>query len=84
MPPLPPPRLRLAPLLERSPVLPRLKIDQKPILFFDRFSMPFWLHFGSDLGAFWDPLWRQNRPKFRPRCLSKPYLLQKRDFHETL
>ena len=61
-----------------------LKIDQKPILFFDRFSIPFWLHLGSDLGAFWDPFWHPNRPKFRPRCLFKLYLLQKRDFHETL
>ena len=56
------------------------KSDQKPISFFDRFLMPFWLHFGSDFGAFWDPFWYQNRPKFRPRCRFKPYLLQKRDF----
>ena len=63
---------------------PRLKSDQKPILFFDRFSIPFWLHFGSELGAVWGPVWRQNRPKIHPRCTSKPYLLQKHDFHGTL
>ena len=28
--------------------------------------------------------WRQNRPKFHPRCLSKHDLLEKRDFHENL
>ena len=36
------------------------------------------------MGAFWDPFWRQNRPKICPRCTSKPYLLQKHEFHGTL
>ena len=70
--------------MERSPGGGRLKSVQKPILFFDRFSIPFWLHLGSDLGAFWDPFWRQNRPKICPRCTSKPYLLQKHNVHGTL
>ena len=82
--PLPPPRLRPGQVLAAVPGDLGLKGDPKPISFFDRFSMPFWLHFGSDLGAFWGPFWRQNRPKFRPRCPFKPYLLQKRDFHETI
>ena len=35
--PLVPPRLRLRLLMERSPVLSRLKSDPKPILLLDRF-----------------------------------------------
>ena len=75
-PPYPPPRLRPGRLLERSPVLPRLKNDLKAILFFDRFSIPFWNDLGSDLGAMLDHGWHSNRPKFRPKCLSKPYFFK--------
>ena len=81
--PLAPPRLRPGYLLERCPNGPRVKSDLKPILFFHRFPMPFWINFGSDLEVFLEPFWRQNRPKFHPRCISKPYLLQKRVFHEN-
>ena len=31
-----------------------------------------------------DPFGRQKSSKFRPRCLSKPHLLQKHDFHENI
>ena len=81
---LAPPRLRATHFLERFPDLIRLKSDPKPILFFDRFLMPSWIHFGCVLGPILDPFWRQNRPKFRPRCPSKPNLLQKHDFHENI
>ena len=54
--PLPTPRLRPVLLLERGDCGPRLKIDQKPISFVDRFLIPSWLHLGSDLGAFGDAL----------------------------
>ena len=70
--------------MERPPEVIGFKSDQKPILFFDDVSIPFWLHFWTDLGAFGELFWQQNRPKLRPRCISKPDLLQKRDVHENI
>ena len=59
-------------------------IFQIPDIFLNYSLIPSWLHFWIDLGAFGEPFWGQNRRKFRPTCLSKPYLLQKRDAHENL
>ena len=40
--------------------------------------------FGVQFGNLLKPFWRQNRPKFRPRCPSKPYHLHKHDVHDTI
>ena len=72
MPPLTP---SAAPARFPDGAVGRLKSDPKPVLFLDRFQMPFWVYLGSDLGAMLDPFWQQNRPKFAIRCPSKRYLL---------
>ena len=60
------------------------KFDLKFDSNYHRFWIPGLIFFDLDLDAFLDPFCHPNRPKFRPRCLFKLYLLQKRDFHENL
>ena len=81
-PPLPPPRLRLASLLERRPGIVGLKSDQKPILFLNHFAIPFWTDFLSHLGAFLDPFWHQKSPKFHQNVISNLICVKNVNAHE--
>ena len=71
MPPPTPPRLRLARFLAVVLGDLGLKGAQKSILCFVHISIPFWLHFGLDLGTFWGPSWHRNRSKRRQKSSLK-------------
>jgi len=62
----------------------RLKIDQKPILFFHQFLMPFLIHFDPDLGPFLDPFWHPNRAKFRQNAVPSLIFFKNANVHEKL
>ena len=70
--------------MERPPAVTPLKSDQKPILFFYRFSIPFWIDFWSHLGAFWDPLWRQIGPSSVQDAFSSSIFFKHVIFTKTL
>ena len=60
------------------------KSDQKPILFFDRFLISFWIDFWIHLGAILNPFEHQKPSKFYQNVISNLIWVKNVNVHETL